>query len=156
MGEWYPVDSTAAGPGAWVPPPEPGHFKYHFPPRVKLGDSTFYFGFELIIPANSPQTPHRYRLWRRGGDTLVIVLSDGTGGVQARLLQRGRDWVGAVRTASDNIGTLLYERTITLRSVDCDSPPPAAADVSPHYTRRRLPAGSSGWRIALIDPRYGR
>jgi hypothetical protein len=81
---------------------------------------------EVIIPENSPQTPHRYRIWRRSGDTLVIMLTNGFYGVHARVLPRGRDWVGAVRTTSDNIGTLLYERTLTLRTVDCNSPPPAA------------------------------
>src|SRR5262245_56567449 len=82
LGDWYPVDSTAAGSNSRVPPPRDDYYLNAFPPRIQLSDERVDRNwFRLAIPDNSQQTPHSIRVWRQGGDTLVVGLSNGFSGV---------------------------------------------------------------------------
>jgi hypothetical protein len=129
LGDWYPVDSTAAGPNSRVPPPRDDYYLNAFPARIHLSDNRIgTTSFALLIPENSQQTPHSIRMWRQAGDTLIVQLSNGFGGVGARLLRSERAWKGTLRNFTDNFGTLLYERSISLSITECNSPPRIGAD----------------------------
>lgn len=137
MGPWYPVESTLGHEDLRVPPPAEDYYMMAFPVRIRFGDEATAAGERgrLEIPAESQQTPHSWRSWWLSGDTLQIHLSSGFGGVRAKLRSEGEAWAGTLRTFSDNLGTLLYERTLVLSPARCDSPPPVSADEDPPLPR---------------------
>jgi hypothetical protein len=161
LGDWYPVDSTAAGPNSRVPPPRDDYYLNAFPARILLSDNGLGTNsFALLIPENSQQTPHSIRMWRQAGDTLLVHLGNGFGGVGARLLRSERAWKGTLRNFTDNFGTLLYERAISLSITDCNSPPRIGADDDVPLPRiieledgQRLELGSRLRQEILTAPR---
>jgi hypothetical protein len=137
MGSWSPLDLASTPVSLRVPPPADDEYDYDFPDRIQLGSELVRLGnwSKLIIPSGSQQTPHSWRFWRVSGDTLLILLGDGFGSIQARLTRQPPGWRGTLRTDSDNIGTLLYERMIGLKESPCDSAPPVSDSEDPPLPR---------------------
>jgi hypothetical protein len=142
LGPWAPFENTAAGPNTWAPPPTADDYLHAFPARVRLGSEQLDGRntppnprYDLIIPASSQQTPHSFRFWGVANDTLDIFLGNGFSHIRARVTEDGPRWAGALRTWTDAIGTLLYQRSIVLERSDCGGPPPIRADADPPAPR---------------------
>lgn len=156
LGQWSAIAGTHTLSGDPSPPPDQSRDSvyYAFPPRILLTDSVSSedpnLWFRVEVPEGALPVPKSYQVWRREGDSVRIVLSDGFSSVRSVLVAEDDRWAGTLRTRSDNVGRQLYKRSIELRRVDCESAPPIAASAQVPAPRRVQ--GQSGGDLELGSP----
>jgi hypothetical protein len=153
MGSWSPIVGTHSGdrPPARAPDQSGDSMFYAFPPRILLSADSPRGGGDgwsrVEVPQGALPVPKPFMGWRAEEDSLWVGMGDGFTSTSSALA-RGQDaWEGVLRTRSDNLGSQLYSRPITLRETDCESPPPVPA--SADAPAPRVVLSSAGPHIAL-------
>lgn len=133
-GAWEPHSDRRWGRTPVSPPESQDSAQYQIPPRIRIiesDDPRAFSGMGLVqVPEGALPTPHLYSSWSLSRDTLQLGLTSGFSGVVASLVRDGDDWAGVARTSSDGFGrdepVQGYVRYVSLRVVDCATPPPVS------------------------------
>lgn len=151
VGMWRAVTDGPISRPALPPDVGADSTAYVVPPRIRLTTEPGGFPgrgwYRIATPPGALPTEHRYPAWEIDGDRLLVMFSTGMVGVHGVVTAQGDGFAGSLRTFHDVAGTQSYERSLTLRRVDCATPPPV-----PDSGLRRLPRSvelAGGIRLAL-------